>query len=255
MDDLVRALVSYEKFGFAVVPKFFKDDEVLQMLDEFELFKKKDAPHLRGREINYVDPEKTIINSVHNLAYRKDGFFHRLLHSPRMAELSSVFLKEKAKPRGMEMFAKPAGKGLASPIHQDNYYWCLQPCAAHTALTLWCALDHVDESNGGVSYLSGTHLIGILDHVDSNAPGSSQTLADRSLLDKYQHVTPKLEPGDILVHDAMTVHWSTANTSGNSRRGMTMQFQKDSAKLDPVMLKHYESRLAAQLESRAKAQK
>ena len=245
--DLVA---SYEFDGFAIVKGFLSRAEVAEVLLEFEKFLIVEAPLLTGREINYVDPEKKIVNSVHKLAGTPGSFFHRLLNSERISELAGRFLRGPAKARGAEMFAKPAGKGLASPIHQDNFYWCLQPCAAQTALTIWVALDPVSSQNGGVTYLSGTQKIGILEHTDSNAPGSSQMVKDQAILHQYEHVTPNLEPGDAVVHDAMTLHYSAENKSGFSRRGMTMQMQRTDAKIDPLMLKHYEERLAKQLAKR-----
>ena len=47
---------------------------------------------------------------------------------------------------GAELFAKPAFKGLPSPIHQDNYYWCIDDA---NALTMWIAMDDSGEKNGG----------------------------------------------------------------------------------------------------------
>ena len=34
-------------------------------------------------------------------------------------------LEERIEDFGSELFAKPPKLGLAVPIHQDNYYWCL----------------------------------------------------------------------------------------------------------------------------------
>lgn len=244
-------VAQYDKDGFAVVRGFLSHAEVAEVLAEFENFLKTEAPSLKGREINFVDPEKKIVNSVHKLAGTPGSFFHKFLHSQRVLDFASQFLKGPGKPRGAEMFAKPAGKGMPSPIHQDNFYWCLQPCDAHTALTIWVALDPVSTENGGVTYLPGTHKIGILEHTDSNAPGSSQMVKDQTILAQYAHITPTLEPGDALVHDAMTLHYSAANKSGINRRGMTLQIQHANATIDPAMQKHYEARLASQIAARS----
>lgn len=242
--DLVR---QYDQDGFAVIRGFLSCEQVAEVLSEFEKFLKNEATSLKGREINYADAEKKVVNSVHKLAGTRGSFFYEFLHSEKVATTATQFLEGPVKPRGAEMFAKPAGRGLPSPLHQDNFYWCLKPCRAHTALTIWIALDPVSKENGGVTYLPGTHKIGILDHIDSNAPGSSQMVMDQTIVDRYDHVTPTLEPGDALIHDAMTLHYSSANKSGINRRGMTLQIQHADATVDPVMLKHYENRLAAQL--------
>ena len=241
----------YDSLGFAVIKGFLTKKQVTEVLDEFQRFLDTEAPLLKGREINYADEDRKVLNSIHNLASTPGNYFHSLLHSPRVIDLGSQFLRGQAKARAAEMFAKPAGKGLPSPLHQDNFYWCLQPCDAHTALTIWVALDPANPSNGGVTYLAGSHKLGLIEHTDSNAPGSSQMVKDQTIIARYENVSPSLEPGDALVHDSMTLHYSAANTSGNSRRGMTLQLQRENAQVDPIRLKIYEDRLAAQIAKRS----
>jgi ectoine hydroxylase-related dioxygenase (phytanoyl-CoA dioxygenase family) len=135
-------------------------------------------------------------------------------------------------------------------MHQDNFYWCLDNA---NGLTVWIALDKCDESNGGLSYYKGSHKLGTLDHKDSFAPGSSQTIRDYDLLYKMDkdRVLVHLEPGDCLIHHSNTIHGSAANTSERARRGVTMQFKGKHAGYDAKMKAHYEARLAEQIRMRA----
>lgn len=245
-------LESFNNLGYAKIDAFFSKDDLQKIETEYQIFVKNEAPNLRGKDINYVDKEKTIINSIHKLALHPGQYFFELLHSARMKNLAEIFLSGEARPRRAEMFAKPADKGLKSPIHQDNFYWCLSPFEVGTALTLWVALDHCSEENGGLSYLIGSHKKGILEHVNSYAPGSSQTIKDRESLSEYRVVTPVLNPGDILIHDAHTAHFSSDNLSGRSRRGMTLQYQSAKAILDKDMYTHYQAELNRQVELREK---
>ena len=140
---------------------------------------------------------------------------------------------------------------MKSPIHQDNYYWCLKPFSTGTGLTIWIALDECEAINGGLTYLNGSQMTGILPHENSFAPGSSQTIKDpKTLLNKFEVVTPSLSPGDALIHDAHVAHYSEANVSGRSRRGMTLQYQSKTASVDNGRLADYEKKLKIQIDNR-----
>src|SRR5208337_4412923 len=47
------------------------------------------------------------------------------------------------------------------PWHQDNGYVAIEPA---TNVTIWAALDDVDERNGCVWVVPGSHAKGLLDH-------------------------------------------------------------------------------------------
>ena len=63
-------------------------------------------------------------------------------------------------------------------MHRDDFYWCV---VEHNALTVWIALDNVDQSNGGVIYYDASHLLGLLEHEDSFVPGSLQKVKESIL--------------------------------------------------------------------------
>ena len=59
--------------------------------------------------------------------------------------------------------------------------------------------------------------------------------------------TPKLNPGDALLHHCLIVHGSEKNSSSKSRRGLTFQFMDKKSKIDQRMKKKYENSLKSQL--------
>jgi ectoine hydroxylase-related dioxygenase (phytanoyl-CoA dioxygenase family) len=163
--------------------------------------------------------------------------------------LAEIFLDAKPELRKFELFAKPPKKGLPSPIHQDNFYWCI---VGANALTLWIALDAGSAANGGLTYYSGSHKLGLVDHINSYAPGSSQKVPEDKFID-MEAVTPSVQPGDILIHHSLTFHGSDANVSDKSRRGLTMQFKDIDAAYDQKMLDHYNKNLDLQVNIRDKS--
>ena len=59
---------------------------------------------------------------------------------------------------------------MASPMHQDNFYWNLKK---PNSFTMWIAIDKAKKNNGAVEYLAGSHKK-LYAHSPSYAPGSSQ---------------------------------------------------------------------------------
>ena len=247
MNQYKNAIANFYNFGYAKVEKFLSKNEIEKIINEYSLFLKDEAPKLSGKDINYSDRSAGIVNSIHKLALREGQFFWDILYSKKMRDFAEIFISGEDVPRRAEMFAKPAKIGLKSPLHQDNFYWCLKPFDVGNAITVWIALDECSKSNGGITYLEGSHKLGIIDHVNSYAPGSSQTIDDKSYLEKYKVVTPELMPGDLLVHDSHTIHYSEDNLSGMSRRGLTFQYQSAKAHADPKMSDHYTTELAKQV--------
>jgi phytanoyl-CoA hydroxylase len=140
---------------------------------------------------------------------------------------------------------------MESPWHQDNFYWCLKQ---GRALTIWISLDGSDYSNGGIRYFSGSHMLGTLDHVESNAPGSSQCLDGQALevvSSQFDMVVPSVKRGQALVHHSNIVHGSDVNISTRHRRAITVQLKAVSDNYDSNRLSKYNESVARQVLSRA----
>ena len=138
----------------------------------------------------------------------------KFLKNKTIKTLSNCMLGEQSVKFGSELFAKPAKDGLASPMHQDNFYWCVDNSIG---LTVWIALDVSNKKNGGVYYFKKSHLKGLLKHKLSYAPGSSQTIKYPSALKNLKKVIPNIKLGDCIVHSCLVVHGSKKNKSNLSR--------------------------------------
>ena len=84
--------------------------------------------------------------------------------------------------------SKPPGKGLKTPAHQDNAYWCH---SSYGGLTLWLSLDKAGRFNGMMKYGIGTNKK-LLDHqLSTTTPGSS-LIINESKLSNYSWFQPEL---------------------------------------------------------------
>ena len=150
--------------------------------------------------------------------------------------VARFFLNSEPDFRKCELFAKPAKVGLASPFHQYNYLWAV---SNNNGLTIWVALYISEKKNGGLTYISSSHKLGLLEHEDSFAPGTSQKVKIKILkkiLKKNKKVTPKLKPGDALIHHCLLIHGSNTNKSNKNRRGFNETVKKSGCSAQYVMI-------------------
>ena len=159
-------------------------------------------------------------------------------------QLAEELLGEAVIGKNLQYFNKPPGTGKATPVHQDGYYFMLQP--SH-ALTMWLALDVADEENGCVRYLAGSHIHGMRPHARTQTLGFSQAISDYDS-EADDEIICLAQPGDLLAHHALTIHRADANTSATrSRRALGFVFYGESAKEDSVAHATYQRQLRQEM--------
>ena len=239
----------YDKKGWILIKKIFSKKEINEINKVIDIFLKKKINKYKGKDINYIDSNKNInsINSFHSLA--DSNFIKKKSKNKKIVKIVKNLLASKPQYIASELFAKPASKGLPSPLHQDNYYWCVK---GGNALTVWVALDNASSRNGGLRYYNSSHQLGVVDHEPSYAKGSSQKVSNIKKYNKFTQTCPKLSPGDALFHHSEIIHGSNANKSGMRRRGLTFQYKDFKAKYDIILKKKYLNSLKKQIVLRNK---
>lgn len=231
----------YEKKGFVVYKNLISKKNLHEMNKSLGVFTKKYKAKTR-KNMNLTNKK---INSIHNM---EDWIWIKKLRKDKtIIEIIKTLIKERAKNFGSEFFAKPARHGLKSPIHQDNFYWSLSPLNKNKGLTIWISLNKSDKRNGGVFYFKGSHKIGLLNHVPSHAPGSSQTVKNLKMLKRFRKVYPKLNPGDCLIHNTMVAHGSEPNKSNSPRKGITLRYVPKKSKFNKSHKNKYLQSLKKQI--------
>lgn len=231
----------YEKKGFVVYKNLISKKNLHEMNKSLGVFTKKYKAKTR-KNMNLTNKK---INSIHNM---EDWIWIKKLRKDKtIIEIIKTLIKERAKNFGSEFFAKPARHGLKSPVHQDNFYWSLSPLNKNKGLTIWISLNKSDKRNGGVFYFKGSHKIGLLNHVPSHAPGSSQTVKNLKMLKRFRKVYPKLNPGDCLIHNTMVAHGSEPNKSNSPRKGITLRYVPKKSKFNKSHKNKYLQSLKKQI--------
>jgi phytanoyl-CoA hydroxylase len=235
----------FDRDGYVCLKQFLSADEVVEAREHLDRFIRECVPDMPPEFVFYEDKsDKTTLKQMQNL-HTQDPYFESLLTNSKAQELAEIVLKGAVVPQNLEYFNKVPG-GLPTPAHQDGYYFMLEPCEA---VTLWLALDEVDEENGCVHYARGSHLDGMLEHGRTTTLGFSQGISDgERFVGAPEDIAMHAQPGDLLGHHALTVHWASGNDSATrTRKALGFVYFSAAAKEDLPAREAYRKKLAEEL--------
>ena len=239
----------FERDGFLVLPSFYREEELLNIEDELERFITMRIPVLPQEQIYFEDKSNpSSLKQIQRL-HEHESFFERMMND-KPKKLAQELLGEPVIGKNLQYFNKPPSLGKATPPHQDAYYFMIEPCRA---LTMWLALDEVDEGNGCIRYVRGSHMQDLRPHAQTETLGFSQGIYDYGDDDLDNEKVVMASPGDLLAHHALTIHRAGSNQSATrSRRALGFIFYGESAKEDAVAHASYQQKLTHEMTAQGK---
>ncbi|MDC0937044.1 phytanoyl-CoA dioxygenase family protein [Pirellulales bacterium] len=237
----------FEKDGFVALRQFIGGDELAELMANLDRFIRDVVPSMPSEQVYYEDKNDwTTLKQIQHMGDH-DPYFHELFVASRFREVAEQLLDGPVAPKNMQYFNKPPGVGQPPPPHQDGYYFMLDPCEA---VTMWFALDHVDEENGCVRYIRGSHRRTMRPHARTGTLGFSQGIVDYTSEDRDQEVAMPGQPGDLLVHHAMTIHRADGNHSADrTRRALGFIYYSERAQEDTAAHEAYQRKLKEEMAS------
>ena len=241
--------VIFERDGFLALPSFYREEELLNIEDELERFITERIPVLPPEHFFFEDKSNpSSLKQIQRL-HEHESFFERMMND-KPKKLAQELLGEPVIGKNLQYFNKPPSLGKATPPHQDAYYFMIEPCQA---LTMWLALDPVDEGNGCVRYVCDSHKYGLRPHARTETLGFSQGISDYGNDDLENERACIASPGDLLAHHALTIHRADSNQSDSrSRRALGFIFYGESAKEDAVAHASYQQKLTHEMTAQGK---
>jgi ectoine hydroxylase-related dioxygenase (phytanoyl-CoA dioxygenase family) len=131
-----------------------------------------------------------------------------------------------------QLLVKEPSTRERTPWHQDQPYWAV---SGRQVCSLWLPLDPVSEEVA-VEYVRGSHLWPEFSpyHFKDGTLYEGTGLPPLPDIDRererHRFVRFTMEPGDVLVFQAMIVHGSPGNTSANRRRALATRWTGDDAR-------------------------
>lgn len=225
--DLDEARAAYAADGCWIAPVLFGRDEIERFLaaaarvaeGQYELGR---APTLSLP----FEPGPYDLLKIDN-AWWADPDLAGLATDPRLGTIAAALLEaSQVRLWQDQLLIKPPGDGSAGTIgwHQDWASW--NTVASHGAfVTAWVAFDDVDDENGAMQVLPGSHHWGLL----PDTGGFFDPDRDRQLgrLADHGDVQPRslcMCAGQVSFHHPLTFHGSGTNDSNRMRRSLAIHF-------------------------------
>jgi ectoine hydroxylase-related dioxygenase (phytanoyl-CoA dioxygenase family) len=120
------------------------------------------------------------------------------------------------------LFKEPM-TGVKTPWHQDAVYWPHQERGGET--TIWIALKDATIQNGCMSFVGGTHKLGVLPRIDLGNPEDIFQYAP-SIKPAKPTVCP-LKAGSVTFHNGLVFHYAGPNKSQEMREAFAIIYMRD----------------------------
>ena len=206
----------YWNRGWTVIEGVFDADEidpVIQIateLCEHELSKSSSYYLDQDAKGQLVAPRKL------DLPFLSHPDLRRFVLDGRLRSLIEQFIGAPPLLVQDHIFMKPPRFGSAKPYHQDNAYFLCHP--DDEVLTAWIALDDVNETNGCLRYIEGSHRGPILKHHKISEQESYNQAPAAEEIDLSREVLALVKKGGVVFHHSKTLHTSHRNESDQWRR-------------------------------------
>ncbi|WP_371404911.1 phytanoyl-CoA dioxygenase family protein [Kribbella sp. NBC_00662] len=206
----------FEQTGYTLVRGLFSADEVDRLRDHYmEVRQRGPRSHdFAGHDSTDRDPLKRYPRMAQ--MHRWDETSLQWMIDPRIDEVMTTLLgRSPYAVQTMVYFKPPGSRGQA--LHQDNFYLKADP---GTCVAAWMALDRVDEANGCLEVVPGSHRWPILctEKADTTVSFTDVTVP---LPSTGSAVPVEMEPGDVLFFHGALVHGSNPNvTTDRFRRAL-----------------------------------
>lgn len=195
----------FDELGYCIFRNGLNADEVSDCSRRMEVLQAaqemKGEPHYYFEEWLNTCRHPRILDAVESILGPELVLFY-----------SSVFVKQPRAETRVEW-------------HQDNPYW--QSVSGTDVVTVWLALDDVDEENSCMYVIPGSHSghreIEMINVEDMTG----------AMLSRRVEVTPEtaatavpiiLEAGQLSIHDSYIIHGSEPNVSDRRRAGYTIRY-------------------------------
>ena len=205
-------LAQFERDGYLFFPSLFTPEEMKVLLDEVPKLYAEHRPEI-VREKDGKTPRTGFAAHTYNDAFAKLG------RHPRMIEPVRQYLGEDVYMHQFKINGKQAFDGDVWQWHQDYATWqrddhMPEPRAMNVAIFL----DEVNEYNGPLYFIPGSHKQGVVaaghDLATTSYPLWTLDNATVSeLVERGGIVAPKGPPGSMMIFHGCMVHGSPSNMS------------------------------------------
>jgi ectoine hydroxylase-related dioxygenase (phytanoyl-CoA dioxygenase family) len=213
----------YRENGFVQVNDLLDGDELATLREYMEeSMSAKEGLSVKTGKDNAAYAR--VLNQKVN-TWRDHGGMATFAFHPRFAEIALRLTGAK----GIRFFHdhalwKMPGDTNATPWHQDSPKW---PMNEDGCMSIWIALDDVDENNGCMMFVPKSHKVGKLTNISLHDPVNIFDFVQGTELADRKPVMVPLKAGSCTFHDGLTFHYAHANKTDKPRRAYAIIYMLD----------------------------
>jgi len=215
----------YNKNGYLVVRNVLSDTEVKELRRVTESFVEQARQVSAHNDIYDLedshsadDPRVRRIKTPH--AHHKS--YAKLVAQPNILKILQALWGPSIRFDVSKLNLKAAGYGAPVEWHQD---WAFYPHTNDDLCAVGIMIDDVDETNGPLMVIPGSHKGPILDHHADGGYFCGAIDPRRGEVNFEKAVKLTGLAGSVTIHHARTIHGSATNTSGRPRRLLLHQYR------------------------------
>ncbi len=214
---------TFARDGFVAGPVVLDDarvDELRRELDRV-ISDQDRADVAQPVRVANLDDEAKPVWQVVNIWQASSSFRRHLAHPLIVEDVAQLTGARQLRVWHDQIQYKPPRHGGVNHWHQDAPLW--PPIEPMTQVTAWVALDDVDESNGCMSMVRGSHLWGDqMDHLNAISP--SLDLPGSFDGHRVEISLRPVKKGQVHYHHSVTWHSSHGNQSDRPRRAIAVHY-------------------------------
>jgi len=207
-----QQLEQFDREGYLFFPSLFTRPEIQTLLDEVpSLYAQRRPENVREKTGDVV--------RTNFAAHLYSAPFARLARHPRMVEPVKQLFGEDVYMHQFKINGKAAFDGDVWQWHQDYGTWRADDQMPEArAMNVAIFLDEVNEFNGPLMFIPGSHKLGVLDaEHDTSTTSYPLWVINKSTIEKLVNrggiVAPKGPAGSMILFHGCLVHASTSNLS------------------------------------------
>jgi len=225
--------LDYEKDGWCRLPERLPAEEVRNLRASVERLSAQDRP-----EVVY-ERDSRVVRALHG-CHLLDDACARLVRLPLLLDVAESLLGGPVYVYQFKINLKQPRRGEAWPWHQDYTFWFHEDGMRRPdAINIAVHLDDVDEDNGPLRLIPGSHRLGIIENPADGATGDGHGGGDwrQHVSADLAYTVPEAEAvaladadglrfatgpaGTVCAFHPNIVHSSTSNAS-DSRRALLL---------------------------------
>jgi ectoine hydroxylase-related dioxygenase (phytanoyl-CoA dioxygenase family) len=218
-------LETYRNEGF-LVPRYRLDEATVATLQRLTERLVADNPHLLDQPMTCPHVPNSGVQGLRS----SPGWLDICTH-PAVLDMVEQIIGPDIILWSSTVFYKRPSEGPAAPWHRDATYWPIRPLAT---TSVWIAIWESVVENGCVRFIPGSHIAQQTGrHFHSHDPQLMfpGTLAPEEF-DESAARDVELEPGQMVIFDAFTIHGSQPNCGRRRRAGYSLRFMPATSHFD-----------------------